>query len=69
MPYVPYQFLTAGQKARLGGNRRRTWNSRGRRRTWNRGGSYGFSGSRSNYSNGGRRKTRRSASSAYFYDR
>ena len=66
MPYVPYQYLTAGQKSRLGGGRKRSWNSRGRRRTWNNRGSFGFS---SNYSSGGRRRTRRSASSAYFYDR
>ena len=62
MPYVPYQFLTAGQKARLGGGRRRTWNSRGRRRTWNRRGSSGSSGS---YGSSYRRRNSRSSSFYY----
>lgn len=57
MPNIPYQYLTAGQKARLsGGNRRRRspWN--GRRWTSNRRGSSGFSGfkpTRRRYNRGG----------------
>lgn len=67
MPYVPYRFLTAGQKARLGGNRRprrRFYEdriSRERRLKMNRyRGSNGFSGFSS-----GRRRTRRSNVSYY----
>ena len=65
MPNIPYQYLTAGQKARLsrGGSRRRSYGYSPRRRSYGNRGSNGFSG----YTSGSRRRTRRASSTAYYY--